>query len=58
MIDKGIDKIVSKEDLIVKYNDCIQLAERSIPNDRKSRTYITLAATAGMRLLKFFSFLK
>ena len=50
--DKGIDKFTSKSDLILSFNDCMQIASNIIPNDRKFRTYISLAATAGMRLLR------
>ncbi len=50
--DKGIDKFTSKSDVILSFNDCMQSASRIIPARRKFRTYIGLAATAGMRLLK------
>ena len=50
--DKGIDKFTSKNDVILSFFDCMQQAGKMIPAARKSRTYISLAATAGMRLLK------
>lgn len=50
--DKGIDKFTSYSDVILSFNDCMQLASRVIPSNRKFRTYLGLAATAGMRLLK------
>lgn len=50
--DKGIDKFTSKSDVILSFNDCMQLASNLVPQNRKHRTYISLAATAGMRLLK------
>ena len=50
--DKGIDKFTSKSDVVLSFNDCMQLASRRVPQNRKFRTYISLAATAGMRLLK------
>jgi len=49
--DNGIDKIKSKQELIEKYSPCVSKAHEKIPQDRKRRTYIFLAATAGMRLL-------
>jgi hypothetical protein len=49
--DNGLDKIESQNELIQKYSNCLNQAENIIPNERKSRTYIFLAATAGMRLL-------
>jgi hypothetical protein len=50
--DTGLDKIKSQSELIKRYSKCIQLAEDTIPADRKKRAYIFLAATAGMRLLE------
>lgn len=50
--DKGIDKFSSKNDVILSFFDCMQQAGKKIPATRKERTYISLAATAGMRLLK------
>ena len=51
--DNGIDKIKSKEDLIQKFSKCINESQARVPHDRKSRCYIFLAATAGMRLLAY-----
>jgi Golgi nucleoside diphosphatase len=56
--DNGLDKIKSKQDLINKYSNCIQIAQETIPNDRKNRTYLFLAATAGMRLLEYNYYMK
>jgi golgi apyrase len=50
--DNGIDKINNKDDLVTKFKKCISKAEERVPKERKSRTYIFLAATAGMRLLQ------
>ena len=50
--DKGIDKFTSKNDVILAFTDCIQKADKKIPYDRKGRAYLSLAGTAGMRLLK------
>ena len=50
--DKGIDKFTSRNDVVLSFNDCMQRAGKLIPAERKSRTQISLAATAGMRLLK------
>ncbi|CAF0750987.1 unnamed protein product [Brachionus calyciflorus] len=47
----GIDKLKTKDDTIIYFNDCLQNASKTIPNERKSRAHIVLAATAGMRLL-------
>ncbi|CAF0751002.1 unnamed protein product [Brachionus calyciflorus] len=47
----GIDKLNSKNDVILYFYDCLQKSSKLIPNDRKDRAYIILAATAGMRLL-------
>ncbi|CAF1010725.1 unnamed protein product, partial [Brachionus calyciflorus] len=47
----GIDKLTSKDNTILYFNDCLQNASKLIPHDRKNRTYVILAATAGMRLL-------
>ena len=52
MVDNGIDKIRSADELASKFSNCTKYANDLIPADRKSRTYITLAATAGMRLLQ------
>lgn len=51
-IDHGIDKINSQQQLEESFQNCIAKANQVIPHDRKSRTYISLAATAGMRVLK------
>lgn len=51
-IDPGIDKLKTREETIIYFNDCLQSAGRKIPNERKSRAHILLAATAGMRLLE------
>lgn len=51
-LDNGLDKIKSKEEFIQKYSNCIKKAQDAIPDDRKSRAYLFLAATAGMRLLQ------
>lgn len=51
--DNGIDKIKSKSELISKFKACIEKADSEIPEDRKSRSYLFLAATAGMRLLEY-----
>lgn len=50
--DPGIDKLKTREETIIYFNDCLQNAGRKIPNERKSRAHILLAATAGMRLLE------
>ena len=50
--DRGIDKFTSRNDVVLSFNDCMQQASKRIPSSRKSRTYISLAASAGMRLLK------
>ncbi|CAF0780681.1 unnamed protein product, partial [Brachionus calyciflorus] len=47
----GIDKLTSKDNTILYFNDCLQNASKVIPHERKNRAYIILAATAGMRLL-------
>ncbi|RMZ94922.1 ectonucleoside triphosphate diphosphohydrolase 1 isoform X1 [Brachionus plicatilis] len=47
----GINALRTKEDVILYFNDCLQEASKFIPNQRKNRTHIILAATAGMRLL-------
>ncbi|RNA17236.1 ectonucleoside triphosphate diphosphohydrolase 1 isoform X1 [Brachionus plicatilis] len=47
----GIDKLKTKEDTIIYFNDCLQNASKKVPNERKNRAHILLAATAGMRLL-------
>lgn len=51
--DKGIDKINDKQELIKSFKNCIQKAYEKVPNERKNRTHIFLAATAGMRLLEY-----
>ena len=55
-LDNGLDKIKSKEEFIQKYSNCIKKAQDAIPDDRKSRAYLFLAATAGMRLLQLANF--
>ena len=50
--DKGIDKVKSREEIAENFGDCISQAKARVPDDRKSRCYIFLAATAGMRLLE------
>jgi hypothetical protein len=50
--DNGIDKIRSKDELESKFSKCVQKASAQVPQNRKNRTYIFLAATAGMRLLE------
>ena len=49
---KGIDKIKSDNDS-EGIKDCVKFAISKIPTDRHSRTYIYLAATAGMRILEY-----
>jgi hypothetical protein len=51
--DSGIDKIKSKSELIEKFGICVKQAEDRIPIGRRHRTHIALAATAGMRLLRY-----
>lgn len=51
--DNGIDKIKDKTELVTKFSKCIQKAQKLIPEERKNRTKISLAATAGMRLLTY-----
>jgi Golgi nucleoside diphosphatase len=51
--DQGIDKINDKQELITSFKNCIQKAHEKVPHDRQKRTYIFLAATAGMRLLEY-----
>ena len=51
-LDKGIDKLDSKEEFIDKVSPCLKAMENEIPQDRMSRAYLFLAATAGMRLLE------
>ena len=50
--DSGIDKIKSQTEFIDKFSTCLNKAQTEIPENRKSRTYLFLAATAGMRLLE------
>ena len=44
--------ISAKELSNVGFVSSFQKAQETIPNDRKNRTYLFLAATAGMRLLE------
>lgn len=48
----GIDKLKTRDETILYFNDCLQNASKKIPHERKSRAHILLAATAGMRLLR------
>lgn len=41
--------------MVFYFNESIKLARQIIPVNRRSRTLITLAATAGMRLLEYNS---
>jgi hypothetical protein len=50
-LEQGIDKIKNKTELIQKFTPCMNKAHSLIPENRKNRTKISLAATAGMRLL-------
>lgn len=52
LIDNGIDKLKSKAQFIEDIEPCILSLKAEIPENRMSRTYIFLAATAGMRLLE------
>jgi hypothetical protein len=49
----GIDKIGSLDQATLYFDPCLRLARKQIPDARKSRAFIALAATAGMRLLKY-----
>lgn len=49
--DDGIDKLKSKAEFIENISPCLETLQEEIPQDRMKRTYIFLAATAGMRLL-------
>jgi hypothetical protein len=51
-IDKGINKLKSKQEFVEKISPCLKMLQDEIPADRMSRAYIFLAATAGMRLLE------
>lgn len=50
--DNGVDKITDIVELERMFAKCIAKAHELIPKDRKDRTKINLAATAGMRLLE------
>jgi hypothetical protein len=50
-LDNGIDKIKNILELETKFSKCIKKAHELIPKNRKNRTKINLAATAGMRML-------
>lgn len=49
--DNGIDKIKDKDDLHRKFNKCMRQAHSLVPESRKNRTKISLAATGGIRLM-------
>lgn len=51
-LDNGVDKIMDMVELKHMFSKCIAKAHELIPEDRKDRTKINLAATAGMRLLE------
>jgi hypothetical protein len=40
--DDGIESLNDKNDVIISFNDCINLASKNIPNNRKHRTFIAL----------------
>lgn len=50
--DNGISTYKNDSEVKENFSPCIQNAKSIIPNTRLSRTYIFLAATAGMRLLE------
>jgi hypothetical protein len=54
---KGIDKIRKESDL-GGIKNCVEFATNNIKKDRHNRTYIYLAATAGMRLLEYYLIFK
>lgn len=51
--DNGVDKIADIVELKQMFSKCITKAHKLIPSGRKNRTKISLAATAGMRLLEY-----
>jgi len=50
--DGGLAHSISQSDVDAKFQTCMARANEIVPAHKKSKTPISLAATAGMRLLK------
>jgi hypothetical protein len=47
-----LSKIKNQEEFEAQFGECLKEAHRTVPDDRKHRTKLSLAGTGGMRLLQ------